>query len=182
MVQDRVKLYTSFSFFPDYFAHVSSLKFHIKFDCSCTITHWCPPDGDIGVSRFMSLSIDLRWKLLFWRKFSSGIPRSMMPASPPYTYYACPCTDVAEDTTFERTVLVDSTLNSEEEEQDNESTFDPSKPRANHALSPLENLLFCNECHEIRCPRCYYEEVLYYYCPSCLMEIASTTVRTETNR
>ena len=98
----------------------------------------------------------------------------------PYTYYACPCTDISEDTRFEYTRFVGRAADTEELEEG--STINPAEPRANHILFPLEDLLFCNECHEIRCPRCYYEEALYYYCPNCLMETAATAVKTETNR
>lgn len=94
----------------------------------------------------------------------------------PYTLFSCPCT---EDTTvlhhFDR-------IPKAEDESQEDQPFDPHSPRANFALYPLENLLFCNECHEIRCPRCYYEEALYYYCPNCLFEVSSNIVKTETNR
>ena len=98
----------------------------------------------------------------------------------PYTYYACPCTNTSDDTTFERVAF--GTAAKDEDDEGEDSTLDPTKPRTNHVLHPLESLLFCNECHEIRCPRCFNEEVLYYYCPNCLMETAGTTVKTETNR
>ena len=98
-----------------------------------------------------------------------------------YIRYSCPCTNTSIHSAFE-TDASREPKNEHEGNEEEESTFDPSNLRSNHALYPLDNLLFCNECHEIRCPRCYYEEVLYYYCPQCLMETASTTVRTETNR
>lgn len=94
----------------------------------------------------------------------------------PYTYYTCPCTDItAPSGAFDETPT-------EDEAAEANRTFDRQSPRANFALHPLENLLFCNECHEIRCPRCYFEEVLYYFCPQCLLETPSTTVKSESNR
>ncbi|KAF2400168.1 dynactin p62 [Trichodelitschia bisporula] len=83
----------------------------------------------------------------------------------PYTYYSCPCINPT-----------DSTL----PEQDD--TFDPSSPRAAFSLYPLEHLLYCTECHQVRCPRCTAEEVVCWYCPSCLFEVPSSTVRSEGNQ
>ena len=114
------------------------------------------------------------------RKVRSNYSETRMTSGIPYTYYACPCVDTSAPSTFEHKVWAPSS-NPDDDEQ-NESSLDPNNPHANHVLYPLENLLFCNECHELRCQKCYYEEVLYYYCPSCLMETASTSVRTETNR
>lgn len=95
----------------------------------------------------------------------------------PYTYYSCPCTNIETSST-----AFDDEPKPDAPDTDDEQSFNPHSPQANFALYPIENLLFCNECHEIRCPRCYFEEVLYYYCPQCLFETPSTTVKTETNR
>jgi len=70
----------------------------------------------------------------------------------------------------------------EEEEEEEEQPFNPHSPRANYNLYPLEHLLFCNECLEIRCPRCYFEDVLNYYCPNCLFEVQTHSVKSESNR
>lgn len=100
-----------------------------------------------------------------------------MTKSYPYTLFSCPCTkDTTSSTPFDRIAKPS------EDDEDEEQPFNPHSPRANLALLPLDHLLFCNECHEIRCPRCYYEEALYYYCPSCLFEVSSGIVKTETNR
>lgn len=94
-----------------------------------------------------------------------------------YTHYACPCTDISAG------VPNPTHLNaSDEEDDEEEQTLNPHSPRANYNLYPLENLLFCNDCNEIRCPKCYYEEVLLYYCPSCLFEVQSALVKSESNR
>ncbi|KAI9672738.1 MAG: hypothetical protein M1831_000173 [Alyxoria varia] len=115
----------------------------------------------------------------------------------PYTYYSCPCRDF--EGTTSRPQPAPSTLQStsarsnkdrdpeqgadgaRDDDEDDEQTFNPQSSRANYSLYPLEYLLFCNECHEIRCPRCYYEEALYYYCPGCLLETSSASVKSETN-
>lgn len=93
----------------------------------------------------------------------------------PYTLYSCPCTDIsANGDAF--------ALPKPEEEQEDEQSFNPYSPRADYALHQIENILFCNECHELRCPRCYYEEVMYYYCPNCTMEATTQSVKSDTNR
>jgi len=70
----------------------------------------------------------------------------------------------------------------EEEEEEEEQPFNPHSPRANYNPYPLEHLLLCNECFEIRCPRCYFEDVLNYYCPNCLFEVQTHSVKSESNR
>jgi dynactin-4 len=70
----------------------------------------------------------------------------------------------------------------EEELEVEDKTFDPRHPRSNFSLLPPEHLLHCDECHEIKCPRCIIEEIICWYCPSCLFETPSSTVRSEGNR
>ncbi|KAL8279040.1 hypothetical protein RQP46_008498 [Phenoliferia psychrophenolica] len=59
----------------------------------------------------------------------------------------------------------------------------PSSPPlsqfAHHALS---SLLFCEECDAIRCDSCVAGEIACYYCPNCLFEVPSASVRGEKNR
>jgi dynactin-4 len=101
----------------------------------------------------------------------------MMSFSFPYSYFSCPCT--------KRGAIEDGGVgrapNAEEPEED-EKPFDPRSPRANYSLYPLDHLLWCEDCHEIRCPRCTVEEVVCWYCPSCLFEVASGMVKSEGNR
>lgn len=112
-----------------------------------------------------------------------------MSSTLPYTYYSCPCTDInstpfshANASPQPRGSGNGAESNEPQPEESEDQPFNPYHPRANYALYPLENLLFCNECHEIRCPRCYYEEALYYFCPNCLFETSSGTVKSESNR
>lgn len=42
--------------------------------------------------------------------------------------------------------------------------------------------MYCEDCHQIRCPRCVAEEIVTYYCPSCLFEVPSSNIRSEGNR
>lgn len=60
--------------------------------------------------------------------------------------------------------------------------FDPWNPRSTYSLFPLENLLYCEDCGQVRCPRCVIEEIVCYFCPNCLFEVPSATVKAEGNR
>jgi dynactin-4 len=99
-----------------------------------------------------------------------------MALSFPYTYYACDCYDNNTATSAKRA----SQLLAEADEED--GTFDPRDPRSNYALYPLEHLLYCEDCQQIRCPRCVIEETLNWYCPSCLFEVPSSVVKSDGNR
>lgn len=94
----------------------------------------------------------------------------------PYTYYACDCFDANTSTSAKRA----SQLLAEADED--ARTFDPRSPRSNYALYPLEHLLYCDDCQQIRCPRCVFEETLNWYCPSCLFEVPSSLVKSDGNR
>ncbi|KAF2668878.1 hypothetical protein BT63DRAFT_433418 [Microthyrium microscopicum] len=103
----------------------------------------------------------------------------------PYTYYSCPCVNTSAPVP----ILAANRKHSREQpptdttEFDNEEqTFDSRSPRANLSLVPLEHLLWCTECHQMRCARCVLEEVQCWYCPACLFEVPSSTVRSEGNR
>ena len=95
---------------------------------------------------------------------------------------SCPCSEPS------RRRVIPPKRHSREVDQEDEDieaedkTFDPGQARSNFSLFPLEHLLHCDECHEIRCPRCVIEEVICRYCPSCLFETPSSTVRSEGNR
>ncbi|KAF1360873.1 hypothetical protein EJ07DRAFT_164994 [Lizonia empirigonia] len=82
----------------------------------------------------------------------------------PYTLYACDC--------FESSAGPD----------EDERTFDPRSPRAPYALFPLEHLLYCEDCRQMRCPRCTVDETLAWFCPSCLFEVPSSVVKSDGNR
>ncbi|KDE05576.1 hypothetical protein MVLG_04071 [Microbotryum lychnidis-dioicae p1A1 Lamole] len=46
----------------------------------------------------------------------------------------------------------------------------------------LSSLLFCEECDAIRCSTCVAFEIACWYCPTCLFEVPSASVRGEKNR
>ena len=95
----------------------------------------------------------------------------------PYTYIQCPCSDT---TTLVRPGNSSSPSNAGAD--DDEHTFDPRAPRSNYSLYTLEYLLYCEDCHQIRCPRCVAEEIVTYYCPNCLFEVPSSNLKSEGNR
>ncbi|CZR66172.1 probable dynactin arp1 p62 subunit RO-2 [Phialocephala subalpina] len=101
-----------------------------------------------------------------------------MTSFTPYTYFQCPCTESSLPTHR----LSDSSPPAENESSDDERTFDPRAPRANYSLYPLEHLFYCEDCHQIRCPRCVLDEIVTWYCPNCLFEVPSSTVKAEGNR
>lgn len=125
-------------------------------------------------------------------KFRARLPHINQPqASPatleshtmatftPYTYFQCPCTESNLPTRR----LGDDTLPSTPSETEHDDrTFDPRAPRAPYNLYPLEHLLYCEDCHQIRCPRCVLDEIVTWYCPNCLFEVPSSTVKSEGNR
>lgn len=115
-----------------------------------------------------------------------------MPLTFPYIYISCPCVDISSSSAHSQYFIslfpplgpVSNTnghTDATGEEKD-ESTFDPRSPRANYSLYPLDHLLYCEDCHQIRCPRCVLEEVVCWYCPSCLFEVPSSVVKAEGNK
>ncbi|KAI7088837.1 hypothetical protein KC356_g2971 [Hortaea werneckii] len=103
-----------------------------------------------------------------------------MASSFPYTHYACPCTSLTASPPSLST-LNPAVHPTDDAEEDGRS-FNPHSARANYALYPLDQLLYCDECDGIRCPKCVSEEVVNWYCPSCLFEVPSSAVRGDGNR
>ncbi|KAI0315892.1 dynactin p62 family-domain-containing protein [Amylostereum chailletii] len=58
----------------------------------------------------------------------------------------------------------------------------PHLPSSSARFHPLHELFFCEECDEVRCNRCVTIEVSGYFCPNCLFEVPSASVRAEKNR
>lgn len=100
-----------------------------------------------------------------------------MAQSFPYTYYACDCYDNSTSSAAKRASQMLA-----EADHGEDGTFDPRSPRSNYALYPLEHLLYCDDCQQIRCPRCVIDETLNWYCPSCLFEVPSSVVKSDGNR
>ena len=93
----------------------------------------------------------------------------------PWCYVHCPCTDIS--------LIIDgSRQHGEHVVDEEERTFNPHTSRANFSLYPLEHLLYCEDCQDIKCPRCVIEEIVCWYCPSCLLEVPTSTVKSEGGR
>jgi len=97
----------------------------------------------------------------------------------PYTYFQCPCSDGWA--TLGRKGD-GSPSSGDRDDDDEERTFDPRAARANFSLYTLDYLLYCEDCHQIRCPRCVAEEIITYFCPNCLFEVPSSNIKSEGNR
>ena len=103
----------------------------------------------------------------------------------PYVYISCPCssqTAVSETTTSSRRASYRPLNDEADDRNDEDAPLNPHDLRANFSLYPYEHLLYCDECHEIRCPRCWTEEITTWYCPICLFEVPSSIVKTDGNR
>jgi hypothetical protein len=114
------------------------------------------------------------------RRVSSSLTTMNAPFFPSILI-SCPCSDNVGQQRSRRskTAAADPDLDQWEEEGE---TFDPRSPRSAFSLFPLENLLFCEDCNQVRCPRCVQDEIACYFCPSCLFEVPSSTVKSEGNR
>ncbi|TGZ83226.1 hypothetical protein EX30DRAFT_303919 [Ascodesmis nigricans] len=107
----------------------------------------------------------------------------------PTIHISCPCSDtpsIARHGSSGSHLAKDhSDLNADdpaEVDDDGQSNFNPYSRRANFSLYPLNRLLFCEDCNQIRCPRCILDEIVSYFCPNCLFEVPNTTVKSEGNR
>ena len=99
-----------------------------------------------------------------------------MAMSFPYSFFSCPCTDGATSAT------IPGASEEQADEEEEEKTFNPKSQRTNFSLYPLDHLMWCEDCHDIKCSRCTVEEIVCWYCPSCLFEVPSSTVKSEGNR
>ncbi|EAS32729.3 dynactin Arp1 p62 subunit RO2 [Coccidioides immitis RS] len=102
----------------------------------------------------------------------------------PYTFISCPCAEIplSGQPTNRLSRDLSSLSLARSDDDDDEKTFDPRSPRANYSLYPPEHLLYCEDCHQIKCPRCITEEIVCWYCPNCLFETPSSMVKSEGNR
>ncbi|KAF9581977.1 hypothetical protein BGW38_000821, partial [Lunasporangiospora selenospora] len=51
-----------------------------------------------------------------------------------------------------------------------------------HGSIPLSRLYFCDSCDELRCPKCVQDEIVCYYCPHCLFDAPTASVKTEKHK
>ena len=101
----------------------------------------------------------------------------------PFTYIKCPCTrEIRRDGDRDDRQAEEGSNVSAEEDTAEDDDFDPHSPRANYSLYPIEHLLYCEICAQIRCQRCLVDEIVTWFCPNCLFEVPSSTVKSEGNR
>ena len=60
--------------------------------------------------------------------------------------------------------------------------LDINSPCIHFTTFNISKLYFCDDCHQIRCPNCVQEEIVCYYCPNCLFEVPTASVKSERNR
>lgn len=53
---------------------------------------------------------------------------------------------------------------------------------ARYSFHPLSHLYFCGDCSSPRCQLCAQSEIITHYCPSCLFEVPSASVKSERSR
>ncbi|KAF9431293.1 hypothetical protein BGZ76_000474 [Entomortierella beljakovae] len=51
-----------------------------------------------------------------------------------------------------------------------------------HGSQSLSRLYFCDSCDEIRCARCTQDEIVCYYCPNCLFDVPTASVKVEKHK
>lgn len=107
----------------------------------------------------------------------------------PFVDYYCACsakkekdvtTSTTTTTTATTTTPVEPTLTAESAASVTGRHLLSSQ--ASNYLYPLSRLYFCEDCHQIRCPSCVQDEIVSYYCPNCLFEVPTASVKSEKNR
>lgn len=98
----------------------------------------------------------------------------------PYTYISCPCSDPARRALASKRTSREIDIDEALEQED--STFDPKHPRSAFSLHPPEHLFYCEDCQDLKCPRCVVEEIVCIYCPQCLFDAVPSSVKADGNR
>ncbi|KAI8150326.1 dynactin p62 family-domain-containing protein [Fennellomyces sp. T-0311] len=118
---------------------------------------------------------------------------------PPFVHYYCACPDLGANTTSHQDLRrsPETTAKKDPEVLEEKPSQHPIKDRnidasatgrhllsaqASNYLYPLSRLYFCEDCHHIRCPSCVQDEIVSYYCPNCLFEVPTASVKSEKNR
>lgn len=98
----------------------------------------------------------------------------------PYTYISCPCSDPARRALASKRTSREIDIDEALEQED--STFDPRNARSAFSLHPPEHLFYCEDCQDLKCPRCVVEEIVCIYCPQCLFDAVPSSVKADGNR
>ncbi|KAJ1972286.1 hypothetical protein H4R34_005458 [Dimargaris verticillata] len=119
----------------------------------------------------------------------------VLAATAPFVQYHCPCVPLqkplpADDAEAPHGDSSDCPDNSSTQDERDEVTdptpaqapLDPQSMALLHHTHPLCNLYFCDDCLQVRCGRCVFDEITSYFCPNCLFEVPSASVKAEKNR
>lgn len=60
--------------------------------------------------------------------------------------------------------------------------FDSGNTSDTHGSQSLSRLYFCDSCDEIRCSKCTQDEIVCYYCPNCLFDVPTASVKMEKHK
>ncbi|KAI8816724.1 dynactin p62 family-domain-containing protein [Fimicolochytrium jonesii] len=97
-----------------------------------------------------------------------------MQIPPPFVCYQCHCQHLNSSSKLAE--------GAQEYDPSGVATSDPPHSAEYLELFPISRLYFCDQCHHSMCPKCIVEEIVSYYCPNCLFEVPTASVKGEKNR
>ena len=108
----------------------------------------------------------------------------------PFVHYICPCTTVPVKPTGPETPSAAMLLTTPLPQSTPTDLGLPATPQFSDLPSdttlaysqPQSRLLFCEDCQRLKCDRCLFSEINCYYCPNCLFEVPTASVKNERNR
>ncbi|KAI8055059.1 dynactin p62 family-domain-containing protein [Syncephalis plumigaleata] len=101
----------------------------------------------------------------------------------PFIHYHCPCivARVVPGANSPSAILYTPVRNPQAEPvRDFDVEETPSA--ASFSAHPISQLYFCEDCNRIKCTRCLQDDIICYYCPNCLFEVPTASVKGEKNR
>jgi dynactin-4 len=103
----------------------------------------------------------------------------------PFVHYHCPCTmeraaPSIDSPSASLNTPASGTLTAKSLPLNIDVDHPP--PVGDFSAQPISRLYFCEECHRLKCNRCVQEDIISYYCPSCLFEVPTASVKGEKNR
>ncbi|KAH6597620.1 hypothetical protein BASA61_003073 [Batrachochytrium salamandrivorans] len=111
-----------------------------------------------------------------------------VPITPPFVRYQCHCAGQSIFEPISRSRTNHSRQGgdrAEVEGKEHRQSHSPSHqsppavPANSLELHSIELLLFCTVCNQLRCDGCTTQEVSCCYCPNCMFEVPTTSVKTE---
>ncbi|KAI8993174.1 dynactin p62 family-domain-containing protein [Pilobolus umbonatus] len=100
----------------------------------------------------------------------------------PFVDYYCACSSKKEKDSIQDPAITNTDIGSTLESTASLTARHLLSEQASNYLYPLSRLYFCEDCHQIRCPSCVQDEIVSYYCPNCLFEVPTASVKSEKNR